>query len=351
MTEITDLSTTDSSNTTVTGESIDGAIANMGRMDNTLQAILGLLARSIRTNVLRFLDNADPTKKVALDLTGLPTATERTWTAPYYSGTLGLVSDIRGQIYGLTTGTNTTDPTNDTDIAAGSAVDSTGTVSMLLASGLTKRADANWSVGNNGGAWDTGSIGANGAYYTYLIRRPDTGVVDVCQSASASAPTFGVHIPAAYTQYRRIAGNVRATSVNRPYTQNGDIFLYTTPILSTSTTNPGTAAVLVGLSIPQSAAEGIFNGMISNSSAVNFRTGVYFSSPAQTDQAPSETAAPLLSLSGAGTAAGTVFNPAGRFQIPVNSSGQIRYRVLLSDASVNIYITTMGWVDYRGRFA
>lgn len=94
MTEITDLSTTDSSNTTVTGESIDGAIANMGRMDNTLQAILGLLARSIRTNVLRFLDNADPTKKVALDLTGLTTATTRTYAAPNKDGTLALISDI-----------------------------------------------------------------------------------------------------------------------------------------------------------------------------------------------------------------------------------------------------------------
>lgn len=78
MTEITGLSTTDSSNTEVTGESIDGAIANMGRMDNTLQAILGLLARSIRTNVLRFLDATDSTKRIAFDLSALPTATTRT---------------------------------------------------------------------------------------------------------------------------------------------------------------------------------------------------------------------------------------------------------------------------------
>lgn len=94
MTEITGLSTTDSSNTEVTGESIDGAIANMGRMDNTLQAILGLLARSIRTNVLRFLDNSDDTKRVALDLSGITTATTRTWTAPNKSGTLAMTSDL-----------------------------------------------------------------------------------------------------------------------------------------------------------------------------------------------------------------------------------------------------------------
>ena len=82
MTEITDLSVTDSSNTEVTGESLDGSIANMGRMDNTLQAVMGLLARSIRTNVLRFLDNTDPTKKLAFDLSGITTGTTRTVTFP-----------------------------------------------------------------------------------------------------------------------------------------------------------------------------------------------------------------------------------------------------------------------------
>lgn len=45
MTEITDLSPTDASNTEITGESLDGAVANMSRMDNTLQAILGMFGR------------------------------------------------------------------------------------------------------------------------------------------------------------------------------------------------------------------------------------------------------------------------------------------------------------------
>lgn len=216
MTEITDLSTTDSSNTTVTGESIDGAIANMGRMDNTLQAILGLLARSIRTNVLRFLDNADPTKKVALDLSGLPTATERTWTAPYYSGTLGLVSDIRGFRYALTMTTNVADATNDVDVGAGSTVDSTGVISILLASSITKRIDATWAVGTNQGGLDTGVVG-NNRYFIFLIRRPDTGVVDVLFSLSSTAPT----LPANYTQFALIGNLTRSAGVNsRPYLPN-----------------------------------------------------------------------------------------------------------------------------------
>lgn len=96
MTEITDLSTTDASNTSVTGESLQGNVANMGRMDNTLQAVMGLLARSIRTNVMRILDSADATKKLAFDLSGLTTATTRTLTVPNASGTIALTSTAAG---------------------------------------------------------------------------------------------------------------------------------------------------------------------------------------------------------------------------------------------------------------
>lgn len=43
MTEITDLSPTDAANPSITGESLEGNVANMGRMENTLQAVMGLL--------------------------------------------------------------------------------------------------------------------------------------------------------------------------------------------------------------------------------------------------------------------------------------------------------------------
>ena len=45
-------------------------------------------------------------------------------------------------VSGLTLSNNGVDPTNDIDIAAGSAVDGTGVYNMTLASAITKRLDA-----------------------------------------------------------------------------------------------------------------------------------------------------------------------------------------------------------------
>lgn len=69
-------------------------------------------------------------------------------------------------------------------------------VLMSLSSAITKRIDANWAVGDGNGGLDTGSV-ANGTwYYEWIIQRPDTGVVDVLLSASATSPTM----PANYTK-------------------------------------------------------------------------------------------------------------------------------------------------------
>lgn len=121
MTEITDLSPTDAANTSISTESLEGNVANMGRMEETLQAVMGLLARSIRTNVLRFLDHTDDTKKLALDLSGLTTATERTLTVPDYDGTMA--SHALGTAIASAA-------TTDIGAASGSTVHVTGTTTI-----------------------------------------------------------------------------------------------------------------------------------------------------------------------------------------------------------------------------
>lgn len=346
MTEITDLSTTDSSNTSISGESLDGAIANMGRMDNTLQATMGMLARSIRTNVMRIIDFTDPTKRIKFNLTGLPAGTERELTAPYYSGTLGLVSDIRGQIYGLTLSNNAVDITNDIDIAAGAAVDTTGAVSMLLATSLTKRLDAAWAVGSGNGWLDTGSI-SNATYHVFLIRRPDTGVVDSLASLSPTAPT----LPANYTQFRRIGSIVRTAGAILAFVQLGDEFLARNPGLDLSLANPGTSAITIPLRLPTGIKVGaLIRSRVVNSSGSNIAYAI-FSSFDIVDAAPSQNTAPLGDTAGALAASGSSNTPAATLgPIRTDTSGNIRGRLSDSSAAITLYVSCYGWIDTRGRF-
>jgi len=82
MTELSDLSETDSSNTSITGNSLDGSVANMSTVDNVFQATLGMLKRWFKSSLFRLRDSTDQTKLLAFALSGITTATTRTATAP-----------------------------------------------------------------------------------------------------------------------------------------------------------------------------------------------------------------------------------------------------------------------------
>jgi hypothetical protein len=107
---------------------------------------------------------------------------------------------LKSVIYGLTYANNAGDATNDLDIAAGGAMDSTGAYWMTLSAAITKQLDAAWAVGTNAGGLDTGAVG-NSDYYIWLIKRSDTGVVDALYSLSSTAPTM----PTNY-DYKRLIG-------------------------------------------------------------------------------------------------------------------------------------------------
>lgn len=127
-------------------------------------------------------------------------------------------------IRGLGLSNNGTDPDHDIDIAAGSCYDAAFAVPMVLASSLTKQIDAAWAVGTNQGGLDTGAVAANTVYAVWLIRRPDTGVVDALFSASFTAPSM----PSNYTQKRLIGAVCTDAAANIiAFTQAGDYFRYT----------------------------------------------------------------------------------------------------------------------------
>lgn len=261
----------------------------------------------------------------------------------------GLAETIfnRGYIFGLTLSNNAGDATNDIDIAAGiAAADASPYRLMELAAGITKRLDANWAVGTNQGGLDTGAI-ANTPYHVWLIRRSDTGVVDVLFSTSATAPTM----PANYDQKRRIGSILRVSGAIVGFSQVGDEFLRKASILDIAAANPGTSAVTRTLSVPV----GIVVWAIMHVLPVNTGSGVtafcVITDLARNDEAPSASVAPLATAGNLASAAGNASSQGSRMTVRTNASAQVRSRFNQSDASVTLYIATIGWIDRRGRDA
>jgi hypothetical protein len=132
-------------------------------------------------------------------------------------------------IAGLITSNNGSDADHDIDVAPGVARDSTDVDNMRLTSAITKQIDAAWTVGTNQGGLDTGSVAGDTLYAIWLIKRSDTGVVDVLFSTSFTSPTM----PTNYDR-KRLIGAIRTdTAVDIiAYTQSGDYFRYTGEIVS-----------------------------------------------------------------------------------------------------------------------
>lgn len=238
-------------------------------------------------------------------------------------------------IVGLILANNGVTPTTDVDVALGSTAsddaDPLSKVSMYLSALITKRLSVNWVVGSGQGGLDTGAV-ADGTYHVFLIKRPDTGVVDSLFSLSATAPTM----PANYTKKQRIGSILRSGGVIVPFVQFGDRFTRVTPILDVDNATPGTAANQITLSVP--------NG-IRVVAIINFYTGntgfVYVSPLDSVDQAPSTTVSPLGNIGDSGN------NFVGPMEIITDTARQIRYR---NGANIATRIATLGWLDpMRGK--
>jgi len=234
-----------------------------------------------------------------------------------------------GTLFGLTLSNNATDATNDIDIATGKARDGDDSANLVLASALTKRLDANWSVGTNQGGLDTGSKANSTTYHVWLIS--DGSAVDVLFSTSVSAPT----IPGIYTLKRRIGSIITdGSGAIRAFQQTGDEFLLATPPLDAATTI-GTSRTLQALTVPAGlAVEALIRA------TTNSAQSILVQPPFEADAAPSATASPLFSAYTSQTAT---------IAVRTNTSRQVALRATAS--STAIYIATRGWIDRRGRDA
>ena len=176
---------------------------------------------------------------------------------------------------------------------------------MVLASAITKRFDAEWAVGSTEGGFASGeSLPASGTIHIWLIKRSDTGVVDVMannHATSALAPS----LPADYDYKRRIF-SLRTNASNNII--NGDqwgtgvrrLWRYDTPILDYNNSNPGASATTVALSVPGGIAVlancNLFLAWVSTNPSLH---NAYLSSLANTDLAPAADAAPLTTFTDA----------------------------------------------------
>lgn len=268
-------------------------------------------------------------------LTGVETLTNKTLTAPVIMLPQG--EFIRGRINGLVLSNNTTDATNDIDIAAGSAAsDGSTPVLMTLANGITKQLDAAWAAGSGNGGWLDGASMPNGTGFAYLMQRSDTGVSDVGFSASLS-PT----LPANYDRKRRIGSIIRKSGSILGFTQVGNVFTLNAAQNDVITTNPGTSAVLAAVSTPVGIkARAQIWVYVQQATSSARRTGL-ITSPDQADSVPVVGSNSNI-VAGLSTSPG---NASGEFFVRTNTSAQIRYRFDASDANLSIYINTAGWID------
>lgn len=219
--------------------------------------------------------------------------------------------------------------------AAGAAGDSSGRL-MILASSLAKTTSG-WAVGASNGSLDTGGIATNTWYHVWIIKRVDTGVVDILTSLSATAPTM----PTNYTLKRRIgAMKTDGSSQWKAFVQVGDEFLWLVPVQDVSTSTLTTAQSLDGLSVPAGIqVTALLRGDMNHASA---NTIVLVNSPDATNAAPS---------AGNFTAIQQVAGQAlalGELRIRTNTSGQVRSRSSASNTTLEL--VTYGWIDPRGKF-
>ena len=254
-------------------------------------------------------------------------------------GTDAVWGAFPGEIWGLTLSNNST---TSLDVAVGRcSSDTSPYVVMSNASAITgKIVGTAWAVGSAAGSLDTGAISA-AWYHAYLIRRPDTGVVDVLTSLSATAP----NMPANYTQKRRIgAFNVTSTGpvVIRPFLQTENVFQLVTNVTERTDTADVAYALITLAGVPT----GIMVQPILSASMNSTTSDGYILVGDARDTGATNimyvVGVPGTGLVGVGNAVGGIYT---------NTSAQIHYRFEEVNTIVSSSFKCRGWIDDRGRSA
>lgn len=150
------------------------------------------------------------------------------------SSALNITSSNKGLTYlnqPITIANNATDTDNDIDFTAGNFQfdDNSG---EALASAMTKRLDASWSAGNNGGGLFSGTKQANTWYHCYAIANPTTQVSDF--GFYPSSLDVASVLPSGFTKYKYLGSVLTNASGNITpfyYDNIQDCYTWITPSL------------------------------------------------------------------------------------------------------------------------
>lgn len=275
-----------------------------------------------------------------------------TFTLPPESATLSTYNSRAGYLYGLTVANNTTDATNDLDIAAGSCLSTDNTtianrVVLTLSTALVKRLDATWVTGTNQGGRASSAALADGTWHVYMIRV--AGVDDVGFDTSTTGANLVTDHGA--THVRRIASVPRIAGAWQQFVQRDDTFLLKTIVSVTGGLNPGTAEVAIGPTantyptlIPQSDNWITFYSGIDNTGGSPATVYVYYRQSGGTDQAATEANhTSLISIAGQ-------FGCRAMLKLKnTGTLGGVRHRLSASNATTRMRMVHTAWVDGRGR--
>lgn len=258
-----------------------------------------------------------------------------------------------GYIYGLTISNNSTDATNDIDIATGSCRDSTDAINMTLASALTKRLDAGWSAGTGNGMRNSAASITDTTYHIYVVAKAGGADADIYAHTSATVATVITALQAEtggsnYVYARRIGSIVRASSAILAFKQRGNRFTLNVRDATIQDMNPGTSAVTKTLpSLPTGIVVRalLTAGMVDSSPAAD--SAMLLTPLNIADTTPTATTSQVRYRA---TTGGTA-EAATEVEIETNTSAQIRYRISVSNADIFVRISVNGWVDRRGQDA
>ena len=155
-------------------------------------------------------------------------------SAVYPPSQQSVAANQGASIYGLLHTRDAGDTDHDLNVTAGYARDFGNAVTMHLTGEITKKIDATWAVGDDAGGMDsTDTVGNETGYGVYLIRRSDTGVVDVMFSTDMTAAGSALTLPTNYDQKRLIGWVMTDSSANiLAFIQSGDNFQITGDIIT-----------------------------------------------------------------------------------------------------------------------